>query len=211
MPVTTVHQFINDHLVQLNHTRLLLGSIHPHNVDNFRFPYFYGNVGSLWDRLSEAFPDQVFNNLVSIIQTMADNNVWVSDIIQHCDREHAGITRDQNLYNLVLNTDKIREGLRYAPIDTIYFTSAFVAQKFGQAFNLPIQLNPITREITIPNGLFNRPITGIVLYSPSRAANVGIAGSPNYHNWVTNRVGQPVGVNLFRVEHYQEKMPFFLN
>lgn len=211
MPVTTEHQFVDQHLAQPNYKRLILGSIHPHNVADFRFPYFYGNVGSLWDRLGEAFPNQTFDNFDSIVQTMATNNVWISDIIRSCDREHAGVTRDQELYNLVLNTQQISEGLQHTSIDTVYFTSTFVAQKFGQAFAIPIQMHPITREIAIPQRLFNRPVTGVVLYSPSRAANVGIAGSPNYHNWVANRVGQPVGVNLFRAMHYREKMPFFLD
>lgn len=49
MPVTTFHNYIDTYPIRENSTKLIIGTIHPHLVENFNIDFFYGNVGSFWE------------------------------------------------------------------------------------------------------------------------------------------------------------------
>lgn len=202
----TIHQFIDGSQAQPTHRRAILGTIHPPQILNFRIPYFYGNRGNLWDLLSESFPHLNFGCLTSIIQTLSDNDIWINDMIRQCDHIN-GNAADNQLDNIILNTEQIRDGLAISKIDTIFFTSELTFTLFKRAFGMRLRFNRETREMQVPERYFGRVINAVVLYSPSDNACRGIAGSKSYKDW--QEINQLIAsVNAFRINHYQNKMAF---
>ena len=134
MPVTTTHQYIDQYPVRPTDTRMIVGTIHPHIHENFHIPFFYGNVGSFWDLLQNAFPHLNLNSREEILEMLNLNNIWITDIIRSCDREDERVTNDNGLYNIVPNTDQIREAILKSRIDTIFFTSRFDKNNAAKLF-----------------------------------------------------------------------------
>jgi hypothetical protein len=217
MPVTTTHQFLDLYPVKATDTKMIVGTIHPHSVENFLIPFFYGNAGSFWNILHHAFPHynilQPDNTLQldNIIAMLEQNDIWVTDIIRQCDREDAGVTNDTLLYNIVPNTEQIEDALANTEIDTIYFTSAFdvnnAARLFIQVFGINYQNNfdAALREFTIPENRFGREIRCIALYSPSNAANIGVSRAPLYRANFEYYQQFPKPVKQFKIDYYQNK------
>src|SRR5690242_6439085 len=125
MPVTTYHQYLDIYPVRPTDRRMVLGTIHPHLTEHFDIPFFYGNVGSFWNLLGQAFPQHNLLALPSILQILSRHRTWVTDIIRQCDRDSQTVTQDALLYNITANTEQIRNALNESEIDTIYFTSRF--------------------------------------------------------------------------------------
>ena len=215
MPVTTIHNYIDIYPIVQNSTKLIVGTIHPHLIENFNIDFFYGNVGSFWDILSNAFPQRQFGNLEEIIGTLDQYNIAITDIIRQCERENENVTADSELYNIIHNGEQIQEGIINSEIDTIYFTSRFgennAARLFVDTFNIDYNLNQLTSEFTIPAHHFGRQIRCVVLYSPSNNANRGIARAAPYLNNIAyfQQFGHPI--KQFKVEFYQNKFDFFNN
>lgn len=213
--ITTIHSFIDLYLITKESTKLILGTIHPHQIELFQIDFFYGNVGSLWRILTEAFPQLKFENREQIIQILKKYNIAITDIISQCDRENINITRDSELFNIVLNRDLILNGLKSSKIDTIYFTSGFgknnAAKLFLQTFKIKIDFNFLTREFIIPAQYFGREIKCIVLYSPSGEANRGISNSKLYLNRKAEFLKFQHPVAEFKKRFYQEKFSFLRN
>lgn len=214
MPVTTTHQFIDLYPVRNTDTRMIVGTIHPHNHAGFLIPFFYGNVGSFWDILNHAFPRHNLVSRENIITMLRDNNVWITDIIRQCDRENERVTQDSLLNNITFNTDQIRQALLDSQINTIYFTSRFgknnAAKLFTHVFNINYRqtFNPQTNEFIIPHNLFGREIRCIVLYSPSNDANRGISRSVAYRNNRQRYEHLPTPVKQFKIDFYKDKFQF---
>lgn len=211
MKVTTKHQFIDQYPVLNNHTIAIVGTIHPHILENFLMLYFYGNVGSIWTILGDAFPNHNFKELNSIKHVLDNHGIWVTDIIKQCDRENEKITEDKHLKNLILNEAILKKSLENSNIDTILFASAFGKNNATKLFvdlfdiNYKTTYNTTTREFIIPSKHFGRPIKGVVLYSPSGQANIGISKS---HSYISNidrykQFLQPV--KQFKIDFYKEK------
>ena len=215
MPVTTFHNYIDTYPIRENSTKLIIGTIHPHLVENFNTDFFYGNVGSFWDILSNAFPQRLFGNLEEIIATLENYNVSITDIIRQCDRENENVTADSELYNIVPNGLQIQNGIRNSQIDTIYFTSRFgannAARLFVNTFNIQHNLDQLTSEFIIPPNHFGRQIRCVVLYSPSNNANRGIARSTPYLNNLAHFQQFDHPIKQFKIEFYQDKFDFFNN
>ena len=184
MPITTIHNYIDNYPIRKNSTKLIIGTIHPHSVDNFKIDFFYGNVGSFWDILSNAFPSKQFDNIEEIISTLDNFKVSITDIIRQCDRENENVTNDSELYNIIHNGEQIKSGIENSQIDTIYFTSRFgknnAAKLFVDTFNIKYRFNKINSEFIIPIEHFGRQIRCVVLYSPSNNANIGISRAEPY-------------------------------
>jgi hypothetical protein len=215
MPVTTHHQYLDLYPIHPESTRLIIGTIHPHRVDNFEIDFYYGNRGSFWNILSDAFPHQNFGNLRDILETLEQYGVSVTDMIQQCDREHENITADHALYNLVLNQEPISIGIQNSKIDTIYFTSRFsknnAAQLFTRCFHINYRdtFNEASSEFTIPQWVFGRVIRAVVLYSPSGQSNVGVSRSAPFLNNIDYYQQFLRPVRQFKKEFYQQKFAFF--
>jgi len=215
MPVTTVHNFIDQYPICPNSTRLIIGTIHPHLVENFQIKFFYGNVGSFWNILSNAFPKINFCTLEGIIDTLNRYKVAITDIIRKCDRDNENITADSKLYNITFNTQQIREGIENSKIDTIYFTSRFgtnnAARLFVDKFQIPFNFDPLISEFMIPENFFGKEIRCVVLYSPSNNANRGIASSALFRKNKAHYQQFEQPVKQFKIEFYREKFHFFNN
>ncbi|MCZ2129373.1 MAG: hypothetical protein LC109_03810 [Bacteroidia bacterium] len=215
MPVTTIHNYIDNYPISPNSTRLIIGTIHPHLIENFNINFFYGNVGSFWDILSNAFPQRQFGNIDQITETLENYNVAITDIIRQCDRENENVTSDSELYNIIHNGQQIQDGLTNSQIDTIYFTSRFgsnnAARLFVDTFNINYHFDELTSEFTIPQNYFGRQIRCVVLYSPSNNANRGIARAAPYLNNIEHYQQFDHPIKQFKIEFYQDKFDFFNN
>jgi hypothetical protein len=215
MPVTTIHNYIDNYPIAPNSTRLIIGTIHPHLIENFNIDFFYGNIGSFWDILSNAFPQRQFGNLEQINETLNNYNVAITDIIRQCDRENENVTADSELYNIINNGQQIQDGIANSQINTIYFTSRFginnAARLFIDTFNINYNFNEITSEFIIPQNYFGRQIRCVVLYSPSNNANRGIARAAPYLNNIGHFQQFEHPIKQFKIEFYQNKFDFFNN
>lgn len=213
MPVTTLHNYIDNYPIAQNYTKLIVGTIHPHLVENFNIDFFYGNVGSFWDILSNAFPERHFGNLEEIIATLSNYNTGITDIIRQCDRDNENITEDSKLYNIIRNREQIQAGIQNSKIDTIYFTSRFginnAAKLFVDTFNINYNLDPLTSEFSIPQNFFGRKIRCVVLYSPSNNANRGIARAIPFLNNIAHYRQFEHPIKQFKIEFYHDKFGFF--
>ena len=215
MPVTTFHNYIDNYPIGQNSTRLIVGTIHPHLIGNFNIDFFYGNIGSFWDILANAFPQRQFGNLEEIIATLDSYNIAITDIIRQCDRENENITADSELCNIVHNGEQIQAGIQNSQIDTIYFTSRFGANNAARLFvdtvNIHYHLDQLTSEFTIPQNYFGRQIRCVVLYSPSNNANRGIARAAPYLNNIGHYQQFEHPIKQFKIEFYRDKFNFFNN
>lgn len=205
--IQTKHKYINENAVKRDDTSLILGTIHPHQTDDFLIDFFYGNINSIWNILAESFPKYNFDSKENIKNTLQLNNVWISDIILECDRENEKVTQDKELKNLKLNVDKIEESIKNSKIKTIYFTSGFgknnAAKLFCNYFNIKAELNK-KREFIIPEEVFGREIKGIVLFSPSGQANIGISRNKQYLEQKEKYIYYKNPVSRFKTDFYYD-------
>ena len=215
MPITTIHKFIDNYPIRKSSTKLIIGTIHPHLVDNFKINFFYGNMGSFWDILSNAFPSRHFDNIDEIITTLDNYNISIIDIIRQCDRENENVTNDSDLYNIIHNLEQIKSDIENSQIDTIYFTSRFgknnAAKLFVDTFNIQYEFDHLKSEFIIPKEHFGRQIRCVVLYSPSNNANIGISRAKPYLNNKAYYRQFEYPIKQFKIEFYQEKFNFFNN
>ena len=214
MPVTTYHQYIDNHPAKNDDKRMILGTIHPHACQNFKIPFFYGNEASLWNILEDAFPQYNFSNKESILKILNEHNLWVSDIIKKCDRANEKVVTDDQLFNIVSNEEQISDALIYTKIDTIYLTSRFgknnAGKIFTDVFNLDYRstFSDITSEFYIPARKFGREIRCVALYSPSGSANIGISCSKTYLANFPYYQQFKHPVKQFKTDFYKEKFKF---
>ena len=215
MPITTTHSFIDLYPINPNSRRLIIGTIHPHSIADFNINYFYGNVGSFWDILANAFPQKRFGNLDQILQTLNQHHVSITDMIRQCDRENVSVTQDAKLFNMLINSNQIRDGITNSLVDTIYFTSRFgknnAAKLFVDTYRIRHQdsYDEATSEFTIDEAVFGRRIRAVVLYSPSNQANIGISQSVPFLNNALHYQQFANPVKQFKIDFYRDKFNFF--
>jgi hypothetical protein len=214
MSVTTTHAFLDEFPIKSNSQHLIIGTIHPHKVDNFEVDFFYGNKNSLWSILSDAFPHLDFTNKENIVNRLDESKTSITDMIRSCDRVNTSITQDKNLYNLRLNTTQIRESLSNSHISKIFFTSRFgknsAAKLFVDHFNIDYRAtwDQADSSFLIPREFFGRELKAYVLFSPSGQANTGIARSAAYLRKQHLYVHQKTPIKAFRIDFYKEKFDF---
>jgi hypothetical protein len=121
----TTHQYLNVYPVEKNSKMLIVGTIHPHNHHEFKVPFFYGNVLSIWSILKEAFPADFSNNisLKSILTFLNKKKISMSDTIIEC-RRIKPTALDHDIIPIKLNYDLVNQ-IKNSKIDTILFTSGF--------------------------------------------------------------------------------------
>ena len=212
MNVTTTHNYIDRYKIHEDSTKLIIGTIHPHKIENFRINFFYGKTGIFWDILKDAFPHQKFGNKEEIIETLKYYKISISDIIRQCDRYNANITADSKLYNIIDNSINIEEGLKKSKIDTIYFTSRFgknnAAKLFIDIFKINYNFDHYKNEFIISQNYFGREIRAVVLYSPSKISNIGISKSLSYLNKSLYYKQFKTPIKQFKIDFYKEKFDF---
>ena len=213
--IRTFHQFIHQTNWRASDKYAIIGTIHPHRVDNFDLNFFYGNKGFLWSILGQAFPNLDFTSVESIKDILSRNRIWITDMIEECSRPHEKETRDSHLYDLVLNTKLIEEGLRGSEIHTIFLTSRFernsAAELFIRAFNLDrSSWNEELSQFIIPASKFGREIRAVVLFSPSGRANLGISRTKSYLSTKDRYSGEKNPISSFKIDFYREKFGFLV-
>ena len=57
--MTTTHQYLDKYPISADSEKLIVGTIHPNDHENFEIPFFYGNMTSIWTILSEVFPNDL--------------------------------------------------------------------------------------------------------------------------------------------------------
>ena len=214
MSITTEHRYISDYQIKSTSKYLIIGTIHPHRTEDFEIDFFYGNRNSFWTILSDAFPNKDFSNKENIVNTLDINKTAITDIIKKCDREDVTKTKDKDLFNICLNTNQIKNGIKNSSISTIYFTSRFgknnAAKLFVENFKIRYKdtWNEETSSFLIPEEIFGREIKAIVLFSPSGQANTGISQSESYKKKKHLYKDKKTPVKEFRKDFYKEKFDY---
>lgn len=128
-------------------------------------------------------------------------------MIRTCERENEKITQDRLLKDIAVNKNQIESGIKNSKIDTIFFTSGFgknnAAKLFCDTFKIQVQ-NKKDRVFDIDERIFDRKIKGIILFSPSGQANVGIKKNKIFMENEFKYKNHKTPVNQFRIDSYRE-------
>lgn len=206
----TTHQYLDKYPISRESKKLIVGTIHPHDHENFSIPFFYGNVLSIWTILSDAFPNELTQPLAldKILTFLKSRNISVSDTITICDRA-SPTALDEDLIPVELNK-RIKDDIKNSEIVEILFTSGFGKNNAFKLFYEDILGLKITndikenREIILGKEIFGRSIKLIVLYSPSGASNVGISKSKLFLEKKENYKNSKRPVYDFKVDYYRK-------
>ncbi len=213
----TKHKYIDLLKVKTTDEYLILGTIHPHNDSMLDF--FYGHTCELWSILTKAFPEiNLYNSLNEfskdrIIKLLDCGNIWVSDIIAECSRKDSS-AKDTQLYDLVYSKELIEQSIRKSQIHTIFFTSAFSKNNAAKLFTDLFQIDykksydHNLKEFVIDKDLFGREIKGVVLFSPSGQANIGISKSKQFLSEKEKYMMESKPVEKFKIDFYRRKFSF---
>jgi len=207
---STTHQYLDKYPISADSEKLVVGTIHPHDHDNFAIPFFYGNVTSLWTILSEAFPDDLKQPLTleGILKFLKTKKTSISDTIRKCNRKNL-TALDKDLIPIELN-EQIIEDIKKSKISEILFTSGFGKNNAFKLFYVDILNEKITADIKEKRGLildkkhFGRPIKLTVLYSPAGTANVGLSKSKLYLDTKHEYINSHRPVYAFKVKYYRD-------
>ncbi len=208
--IFTNHQYLKTFPINKNSTKLIVGTIHPHQHEKFLIPFFYGNVASLWNILSDAFPEILPRpiTLEKIKNFLRIKKISLSDTILRCERKKL-TAFDSDLIPLELNYDLIPQ-IKNSKINHILFTSGFGKNNAFKLFYEDILGLKITkeiklkREIKLDPDIFDREMLLTVLISPSGASNIGLSKSPTYLLAKDNLKDSARPVYDFKVQYYRE-------
>lgn len=209
--MVTTHQYLDKYPISPNSEKLIVGTIHPHDHEKFKLPFFYGNVLSLWYLFSDAFPDELTKPLTleGILNFLKEHKISLSDTIRKCERKKQ-TTYDHDLIPLELN-HQILEGIRNSNITEIFFTSSFGKTNAFKLFYEDILGLKISseirqkRETVLDASIFGREIKLTVLLSPSGASNIGLSKSKEYLQQKHLYQNSKRPVYDFKVDYYREK------
>lgn len=126
-------------------TKLILGSFPPNkftvltiNKTQCDMDFFYGSRDNFfWQLFSNAlnlkykFPD----DLQRLKNFLVENNWAVSDVVIKCKRKH-NTAYDNDLIDIKWNQSIIEDIIANNKINTIYFTSKWVKEKFDKHINI---------------------------------------------------------------------------
>ena len=207
----TIHQYLDKYPISKDSEKLIVGTIHPHNHENFQIPFFYGNKNSIWNILSEAFPEDLKKpiKLEEVEKFLTKRKIALSDTIIKCKRKSSS-AQDHHLIPLELNRQLITQ-IKNSNIKEIFFTSSFGKNNAFKLFYIDILGNkkiPLevkqNREIVISE-IFGRPIKLTILYSPSGSANIGLSKTKLYLENYNKYAGFKSPLNAFKIDYYREK------
>ncbi|MDO6435582.1 hypothetical protein Q4E93_33520 [Flavitalea sp. BT771] len=207
----TSHQYLADNPIDPKSERLIVGTIHPHNHNEFQVPFFYGSECSLWEILHGAFPAELPNpfHLDDIKTFLRRRKIAMSDMIWQCRRKNASAL-DKDLIPLRLNKELLDQ-VRQSNIQEVFFTSGFDTNAAFKLFYRNVLGRPITkkiredREVTLEPALLGRSVRLRILYSPSRRALSGLSGNKQYIASMKNYRHLPTPVKAWRVDYYRQE------
>ena len=207
--MTTSHNFIDKYPIAPDSRKLILGTIHPHDVSSFQIPFFYGNRSSLWKIINAAFPNELKNPITvdGILAFLNSRKMAISDTILECKRKSISAL-DSDLIPEKLNYRLIAQ-IKNSAISEIYFTSGFGKNNAFKLFYEDILGLKITKEIkanksvVIPDSIFGRPVLCKVLISPSGAANISLSISAEYNAVKDKYATSKRPVQDYKVDYYR--------
>ncbi len=208
----TKHQYLGKYPVDPDSKKLIVGTIHPHVHEKFQIPFFYGNVLSIWNILSDAFPGEIATpiSLESILSFLKTRKIALSDTIVECERK-SETALDEDLVPTKLHISLLDQ-IKHSNVTDIYFTSGFGKNNAFKLFYVDLLKQKINQAVRKNRGLaldkqfFGRPINLHVLYSPSGAANVGLSRSKSYLAVKDKYIGSKHPVYDFKVDYYHAKL-----
>ncbi|MDI3321413.1 hypothetical protein [Pinibacter soli] len=209
--MTTQHQYLDRYPITPDSKLLILGTIHPHDVESFQIPFFYGNKNSIWNLLSDAFPDALQKpiTLKGVLTFLKSRQITVSDTIVQCRRQNP-TALDQDLIPEILNHDLVQQ-VWQSKIERILCTSAFGKNNAFKLFYENILGQKITRAIRadrnmlLTPAIFGRTVLVKALYSPSGSSNISLSKHPLYLNNRDKYKGSSRPVYDFKVDYYREQ------
>lgn len=207
----TRNQYIEKYPISRNSKKLIVGTIHPHNHENFSLPFFYGNKLSIWTILNEVFNYSKGKSLTldNILSFLKEQEISVSDTILECKRMNP-TALDKDLVPTLLNHDIVNQ-IKNSTITEILFTSGFSKNNAFKLFYVDILKLKITpeikrnREVILDKEIFGRPIKLTILYSPSGAANIALSTSKIYLENKNKYLQSNRPVYDFKIDYYREK------
>ena len=207
----TKHQYVTEYPIRKNSKKLILGTIHPHDHEYFKIPYFYGNKLSLWNILNEAFDFELGKEITleAVLKFLQNRKISVSDTVLECTRKNM-TALDKDLKVEILNLDLINQ-IKDSEINEIFFTSGFGKNNAFKLFYVDILGQKITKKIKEEKGIvldrtyFGRPVKLTVLMSPSGSANGSISKSKAYLAVKEKYLSFQKPVKQFRIDFYKEK------
>ena len=209
--MVTRHQYIDKYEISSDSRKLIIGTIHPHDHENFKIPFFYGSKMSIWNLLNKGFNNEMGDvfSLESIKTFLSNHKIAISDTIRVCERINP-TALDQDLRPIELNMQLV-EQIKNSNIEEILFTRGFGKNNAFRLFYVDILGLRITpeirrnRELVLNGNVFGRPVKLTILYSPSGASNVGISKSKMYMENQQNYSSSPTPVYDFKIDYYRNK------
>lgn len=205
MEVTTKHKYIDQIKIKQDDKFLILGTIHPHNVECFEIDFFYGNKNSLWNIIGKACNISL-KECGEIVAFLESNHIAVSDIIRSCKRKNACITQDKDLYEIEIHKEMAYD-IKNSNINTIFFTSGFghnnAAKLFSKNYYPDLEKDFEKKRTCIVN-VFGKDITCILLPSPSGQANIGLSKSEDYLKYKEEYIKEKTPIQSFKIDLYKK-------
>ena len=203
----TTHHYLEKYPVDPTCKKIIIGTIHPHEVENFELDFFYGNVGSIWNILSDAFPDELAKpvSLAGIKTFLNARKITISDTIRKCKRIKL-TALDKDLDPLILNTDLLDQ-IKNSQINHLIFTSGFGKNNAFKLFYVNLLKQKLSkevraqREMILPEKFFGRPLKVSILYSPSGMSNIPISQTAAFQSYKVLNPGS--NTNHFKVQLYK--------
>jgi len=208
--MTTKHQYLPLYPVDPASERLIVGTIHPHDHGSFKVPFFYGNRGSIWTILHEAFPAELPDpfSLKDIRGFLSKRKISMSDMVLECRRK-AMTALDSDLIPVRLNHGII-DDIRGSAVRDIFFTSGFGTNNAFKLFFVDVLQQRLTpeirrrKELVLGPEFFGRPVRLRALISPAGTANISLSKDPLYLAVSHRYAGSRRPVQDFKVDYYRE-------
>lgn len=209
--ITTIHQYLDLYPVDPNSERVIVGTIHPHNTNEFKIPFFYGSKLSLWELLQRASGGEIGQpiTLQGILKFLHRHKIAMSDTVRECCRKSTEWA-DNDLIPTRLNTELLHQ-IRNSKIREVLFMSGFGKTNAFKLFYVDLLGRKITpeirqcREVRLEPEIFGRAVRLSVLYSPSGAANIALAQSEIYRQNQSKYAHSSTPLYDFKVDYYREK------
>lgn len=202
----TEHRYIAQYPIDRSAKKLILGTIHPHFVDQFEMDFFYGNELSIWKILNKAFPHELSSprDIRDVKHFLATRQIAISDTILTCERLNP-TALDEDLRVLHYHDEALLSAIKESAIAEILCTSGFDANNAFRIFYTKILKLRLTNTIKrdkyadLPVSIFGRNVSIRAVYSPSSSANRGIGKSKGY-----KAVKHLMSTDAYRIELYKE-------
>lgn len=207
----TVHQYLDLYPPPKDSRRIIVGTIHPHDTERFKIPFFYGSKLSLWELLDRASGGEIGQpiTLCGVLKFLRRRKIAMSDMVRECERTETSWA-DHDLVPIRLN-EELPEQIRCSQIREVLFMSGFGKANAFKLFYVNLLGRHITpeirrnRECTLEKSVFGRPVKLSVLYSPSGAANIALAQSKIYQESKEKYAASKTPVYDFKIDYYREK------